>query len=271
MSLITISQNLGSGGKKIAKRVAEGLDLELYDDARLQKEAVKSGVHSEDLKHLDEKMPNLFDRILGTDPKVYIDVMESVVYDVSKQGRGVIIGHCSQMLLRDFTCALHVRINTSETKRIETLIRDQGINRENAAKLIAKSDRELTNFYRYAFEMDLSNPSLYDIVLNTTKLSDETAAKHIIELATSDEISTCSLSALDAMEKLAQKKKVEAALLRNNVNLRTLEIDVHETGKVSVSGLASSKLNAERIPEMIRAVPGIEEVASSIVVVANGF
>jgi cytidylate kinase len=271
MPLITISQNLGSGGKAIATLVANGLDLELYDDARLQTEALKSGVRSEDLKHLGEKMPNLFDRILGTDPNVYIDVMESVVYDVSKQGRGVIIGHCSQMLLRDFNCALHVRINAPETKRIENLMRDQGITRENAAKLIDKSDRQLTSFYKYAYDLDLADPSLYDIVVNTEKLTDQTVANHIIELAGSDEISTCSLSALEAMEKLAQKKKVEAALLRNNISLHALEIAVHEKGRVSVSGLSSSKVAAERIPEMIRAVPGIEDVTSSIVVVANGF
>ena len=39
MSLITISWGMGSGGEEIARGVAEGLDLELYDDQRLLEEA----------------------------------------------------------------------------------------------------------------------------------------------------------------------------------------------------------------------------------------
>ena len=39
MPLITISQNMGSGGKKIAQPVAKGINLEFIDDAQLQKAA----------------------------------------------------------------------------------------------------------------------------------------------------------------------------------------------------------------------------------------
>ena len=72
------------------------------------------GVRSEDLKSLDETAPGLFDRILGKKPDWYLDIMEAVVYKVSRQGQGVIIGHGSQMLLRDFGCALHIRVHASQ-------------------------------------------------------------------------------------------------------------------------------------------------------------
>ena len=39
MPLITISRGIGCGGIIISRLVAEGLNLELFDDERLQKEA----------------------------------------------------------------------------------------------------------------------------------------------------------------------------------------------------------------------------------------
>jgi len=68
------------------------------------------------------------------------------------------------------------------------------------------------------------------------------------------------------MEKLAQKKKVEAEILRNDISLYMLDVDVQENGRVSISGLSTSRLDAERIPEIVRSVPGVEDVKSSIVV-----
>ena len=60
MSLITITQNLGSGGMAIARQVAEGLNIELYDDERLQAEALEMNIRSDMFRNLDKKKPGLF-------------------------------------------------------------------------------------------------------------------------------------------------------------------------------------------------------------------
>ena len=60
MSLITITRSMGCGGTKIASLVADELKLELYDDQRLQQEAINMGIRSEELESLDEKAPGFF-------------------------------------------------------------------------------------------------------------------------------------------------------------------------------------------------------------------
>jgi hypothetical protein len=122
MSLITISESIGCGGKAIAALVAKELKLELYDDRRLEEEAIQLGVQPEALKDLDEKAPGLFSRMFSDKPQVYLDLLQGVVYEVAKRGQGIILGHGSQVLLRDFGCALHVRIYGSESSRIEYLM-----------------------------------------------------------------------------------------------------------------------------------------------------
>ncbi len=54
MPLITISRRIGCGGMVIAQLVAEGLKIELFDDHRLQQEAIRMGLQPEDLKGLHE-------------------------------------------------------------------------------------------------------------------------------------------------------------------------------------------------------------------------
>lgn len=266
MSLITISQNLGSGGMAVARTVAEGLDLELYDDDKLQEEAVKMGIRSEDLKGIDEKMPGLFDRILGRKPEIYLDFMEAVVYEVSQRGQGVIIGHCSQMLLRDFGCAMHIFVHASQETRIRNLMEIQNVSRDVAFKLIRKNDQQRNGFFKYNFQMDLSDPSLYDLTINTEKIGNDAAAKFIIDLALSEEIKACSLTALESMERLSLQKKVHAALLQNDFELSYLNIDVPESGVVIIGGLVFAKEEQIKIVETAKEVEGVSDVQSEITV-----
>jgi cytidylate kinase len=271
MSLITITQNLGSGGMAIARQVAEGLNIELYDDERLQAEALEINIRSDMFRNLDKKKPGLFDRILGKNPDLYLNLMEAVVYEASRHGQGVIIGHGSQMLLRDFGCALHVRIHASMTQRIRNLMKTQNLSQESAEKLIRKSDIGRNGFFNFAFQRDLNDPSLYDLIINTEKIGNETATKFIIDLATSDEISTCSLTALVAMEKMSQTKKVEAVLLENDINLNMLYIEVPEKGKILINGLTTTQDEKDRISKAIRGMPEITDFQSNIEIASGGF
>ena len=110
MSLITISQDFASGGFAIAKKVAEELSLNLYNDDRLKEKALEIGVKYENLPGIEEKVPGFFDRLLRKSPGIYLDVLQEVVYRAAEQGEGIIFGHGAQILLRDFECALHIRI-----------------------------------------------------------------------------------------------------------------------------------------------------------------
>ena len=138
------------------------------------KEDVKSG--------LDEKAPGFLDRIFSRKPEIYLDCMEALVYEVAKKGEGIIIGHGSQMMLRDFECALHVHIYADEATRIRNLMNQRGMSEEAARKLIEKSDHEQEGFFRFAFHMDWTDPSLYDLVINTEQIGIDTAAKLLADM-----------------------------------------------------------------------------------------
>ena len=226
MPLITISRRIGCGGMVISRLVADGLKIELFDDHKLQQKAIEMGFRPEEFKELNEKAPGFLDRIFSRKPEIYLDCMEALVYEVAKKGEGVIIGHGSQMLLRDFECALHVHIYADEATRIRNLMKQKGMSEEASRKLIEKSDHEQEGFFRFAFHKDWTDPSLYDLVINTEQIGLDLAAKIIMEVAGSDQMKACSLTALEAMEKLSLKKRIHAALLENDMNLSLLHVEI---------------------------------------------
>ncbi len=261
MALITISQNFGSGGLEIARLAADKLDLELYDDPKLQMIALEAGIQPEDLASIDEKAPGWFDRILSHRPDTYLEFMESVVYEVARHGRGIILGHGSQMFLRDFDCALHVRIYAKEDSRIETIRKEQGLD---------AADARQQGFFRFAFHERWDDPSLYDLIINTEKLGVEASAATVIVAAQDQRINECSLTALDTMERMALTKQVEAELLKMDVDLKFLTIEAQSGGTVNISGLVVQEVLKKRISDIVRNLPGVDEVRNRVVTMPGG-
>ncbi len=270
MPLITISRSFGCGGMAIAKGVAEGLNLELYDDSKLQDEAVRMGLKSDEWKGIDENVPGLFDRIFTQKPDVYLDLLEAVVYEVAQKGQGIIMGHGSQILLRDFGCALHVRVYASEAFRIKHIMEQQGLNEDGARKMISKSDSQRGGFLRFSFHMDWNDLSLYDLVVNSEKLGTELTAQLIMESARSNNIKECSLTAMESMEKLSLSKQVEAAILKNGINLQRLHVEVQDKGVVQVEGWTDMEETKKQLVDVVNAVPGVSDAQFKVGVVVIG-
>ena len=264
MGLISLTSGMGCGAEEIGRRVAENLKLEFYDDRRLEEEAIKQGISPEDLSGFDEKAPGLLNRLFGQKPEIYLNLMHSLLYQVSSGGKAVLLGHGAPWLLQDFGCALHVCIYASNASRIQRLVDRRGLSPEAAEKLIQKSDSERSGFFQYAFQMDWNDASLFDLKINRDKLDKDLAVGIIIEAAQSEGIKACNLTALDAMERMSLAKRVEAALLRSKISLRELNIEVIERGVVQVSGWLSPFVSKTGLEEILRGVRGVSEVQLDI-------
>jgi cytidylate kinase len=264
MSLITITQTLGSVDPGTARQVAETLGVEFFDDNRLKKKAEELGVHSEDLKKLDEKTPGFLDRFFSTKPAAFLDYMESVVYEVARNGEGVIVDHGGPILLRNFDCALHVYIHASLNTRIVNLMEQHDLDTKTAEDLVRKNDNNKRNFFRYAFNLDWNDPSLYDLYINTDKLGSASTVKLITTAAKSDEAKACSLAALDAMNQMSLEKKLRGRILEENIDLTMLSLPFPEKNVVNVSGFTYSERDKNRLMEILNADSDVSEVRSQI-------
>jgi hypothetical protein len=197
---------------------------------------------------------------------VYLERLYSVIYELAKQGDAVFLGRGSHILLRDFPCALHVRVTASPETCIRTLM-SQGLSREAAARTIKRTDDERSAFVKFAFGVDWDSPERYDLVLNMDKLSVNLAASAVLQMARSPEITDASAEAIRSLGDMALTSRAEAALAEaalSHGSYSSLAISVLAPGKVRVSGsvdTAEQKAEAERV---LRTVKGVDAVENAI-------
>lgn len=75
----------------------------------------------------------------------------------------------------------HVRLTGSLPKRIERVQKLRGLTPEAAAKLIRNEDRGRERFVRAYFHARLDNEFLYDLAINTTRLTNDDATAMAFE------------------------------------------------------------------------------------------
>ncbi len=266
MPLITITHNFGVDGKTVAQKVAQKIGVEVFDNQKLQSIIAKKTWAKSTAYDFDQRAPGFWDRLRSQEPQLYLDTMEAAVYDIANQGDGVIIGHGSQMLLRDFDCAFHVRLACKFRLRVENLIALQDITSDEAEKLIARYDKNQRSFFTYAFQVDFDEPSLYDLILNLGKMNEETIAKLIVEALDSDDIRSCSFDALSSMKRMSQERKIHAELLGSNIDVSTIKVTVSDNGKALITGGTVSKAEKDKIATIVNNVDGISQVDNDLTV-----
>jgi cytidylate kinase len=270
MPLITITHAFGSEGVEVARRVSETLSCELFDDSRLKRLVQEKGISADEFNRLDERTPGYWASFFKSRPQIFVNILESVIYEAARKGEGVIVGHGSQVLLRNFDCAFHVRLFSPEGRRIDRLAAEKGLSRDAATRLLRSQDREQAGFFKFAFQMDMDDHALYDLVVNTRKLEPATAARIIADAARAEDLRSCSLHALETMERLSVEKKIRAALMEHRVDPSLVVVEVRGDGEAHVGGVSANDEDRQRVAAVVRAVPGVKNVVSEMEVVRGG-
>ncbi len=269
MYFVTISEMLGTKGTQIAQQVAKGLNYAYYSEAELLKFAEEMGFFV-DVKKLDEKGPPLFERFFSEKPRVYLDRLQSVIFEMAKKGNAVFFGKGSQLLLNSFNCALHVLVTGSMEKRVQQIMEEKRVDGEIAEKMIHRSDQDKRGFLRFAFEEDWLNPNLYDLVLNTDKLTIDSATKMIVEAAKSDGIKACGIDSMKLLEKLSLQRKVEAVFLEAGVESQHTFYDVEDGETVRIYGIVYSLQDKEALGKMMKGIKGVKKVTNNLTLFSGG-
>jgi cytidylate kinase len=262
MKWITVSRKTGTRGSELARRVASQLGYAFYDTKAINHMAQELGVLGS-VREVDERVPPLVRRVFSQRPMVDLERLYSVIYQLAQKGDAVFLGRGSHVLLRDFPCALRVRVTASPETCVRTYMA-QGLNRDAAARAVQRSDDERAGFLRFAFGVDWEDPARYDVVLNMDKLSLDLAVSTVVHLMRSAQIADASPDDLQALETRALASRADAALVAANVGGRyapMLFVSVVGPGTVRVSGqvdTAARRLEAEHVLRAVKGVAGVE-------------
>lgn len=117
------------------------------------------------------------------DDRAFRQAATHIIEDLAEAGDVLILGRGSQMILRDFPGATHVQLVAEESVRIGRVMEWEGLSEEDAIARIRDSIRGREAFHKKFWKVDVWDPRLYDLVINTSKLSFETAGDLIVGAA----------------------------------------------------------------------------------------
>lgn len=185
-SIITISRELGSGGKPIAYLLAKklGSPWQVFHKDIVEEIAHETALDSTLVEQLDEHhtsavrslIHSLFGKQMLT-MNSYFKHLLHVLASIGTRGNAIIIGRGANFL---FPTALKVRIISSMEDRIQSMVKYEHISAKEAKKQIEKSDQDRDIFIKELFQHDARKAHHYDIVIRTGKDIDVEAAVDVI-------------------------------------------------------------------------------------------
>ena len=210
--VVCISRMTAAGGEPIGHLVAERLGFRYVDDEVIALAAERAGLDPSVLEaeeHHKGLLARLMDALiappaesagyLGSGRSYYgadsapptathagglRRFIQSAIVEIAHQGRVVIVAHAASLALAREEDVLRVHVVASRETRINRLwVPNKLVSEEEYAKAIAESDRERQQYLARFYDIDHESPTLYDIVINTDRLTVDVAVVAVTTVA----------------------------------------------------------------------------------------
>ena len=268
MSIVAISRGTFSGGEAVAKSVANRLGYQCVSREVVLEAAWGYGVPAKDLATAMEKRPPLWERLAGV-RNTHIVLVQDALCQYARGGKLVYHGYLGHLFLPGIAHVVRARVIADVDFRINAAMEQQKIERKEATAYIEKVDKERRQWTRFLFDVEWDDPQLYDIVLNVSRMSVDTASEMIVRLAERPEFQATRESAT-AMEDLALRSRASAVLVTDARTKSAVLTVTAEDGVVTVTGTTQSPALIDAVPEVVRLVDGVKDVRSSVRLLREG-
>ena len=192
--VVSIGRQFGCGGRVVGQRLAEELGYDYYDKQLLVLAAKEIGFEPEVFEAVDEqpkssKFFQSFGEFISglnpTDSYMSDDNLFKVQSDVIRQLAAtrncVIVGRCSDYILRDYPNCFSVFLHAPIQDRIKRVCARMPIEQNKAEALIERNDRRRASYYNYYSNKQWGQASTYDMSLNVSRLGVEETVAEIID------------------------------------------------------------------------------------------
>jgi len=193
--IITISRQFGSGGREIGKKIADLLEIDFFDKELISLASKESGFCENIFEKADEAPSNsfLYSLVMGSNPvnslffknddlltndKLF-SIQSKVIKNIAKEKSCVIVGRCSDYILRDEENLTRVYFHSDYDSRTKRIMELYNLSEKEAKSSIAKADKRRKNYYNYYTGNEWSSLNNYDIIINTGKIGIDNSVKMV--------------------------------------------------------------------------------------------
>lgn len=265
MSVIAISQSVGSLGDEIGAEVARILSYEFVDREIVLKATerfAEGGMDFQQFEHVTEEKPTLWERFSEATQR-YMAYIEAILLELAARDNVVLSGRGAPFVLCKVRHALRVRITAPEGLRVSRVEHQQGLATDAALRFVRHSDQDRAARIRFLYHADWDDPLLYDLVLNTERLTAREAARLIQEGLQNERVRPTVDSRAEVMD-LSFTAWAKAALLAHPMTRRLQVSLVCEHGHVTISGMVEREEERKVAEEIVAKVPRVIGVRNEI-------
>jgi len=193
VAVVTLSRQYGAGGRRVAAAHAEALGFTFVDRELVEEAARRLGVDPEVARAMDERAPAIVEEIgmalaaatpgyglapvPDLDERALAEATRRVIVSLADAGNYVILGRGAQAALAYRPDAVHVSLVAEVQDRIRRVAEWQHVDEKEAAIRCERADSERAHYVRRFYGRDIRDPLLYDCVLNTSRLTVESAVE----------------------------------------------------------------------------------------------
>lgn len=197
--IISVGRQLGSGGRIIAKRLAEEFGCKFYDREVLNLAAQESGFSEEFFEKNDERK-GFLDQIFhmhvpfvsdssfydnGLSQENLFRLQSDAIRKAADESSCVFVGRCADYVLREHNNMVTVFITADMEERVANICRRHGCSAEEAGKIIADKEGTRSSYYNYYTGKTWGSSASYDLCINSSRLGVEGATKFVADFVRS--------------------------------------------------------------------------------------
>jgi len=263
MPVIALTQEMGSLAKDVALRLAEAGGLAVMRNEVVDNVAGRMQVPASLIRRIREGKAGLVER-LSTDRDQLALFTAEEVFAQAVRGNVVLRGWGATCLLRPVQHVVRVRVTRPFELRLAWLMEHLGTeDREAADNELRRSDAAHAARMNAQFGVTWGDPLLYDLVLNTERVSVEGCVEQILQLARRPEFQETDASRA-VLEGLALSARVRAALRANEASADVdVQVDARE-GNVSLSGIVANEGERAEAQRVATTVAGVGRVENNL-------
>jgi cytidylate kinase len=265
MSILALSDTVGSLGAEIGRATAATLGYEFADREIITKAAERFGGSLTELTHAAEEKPTLLDRFSEAQRR-YLAYIEAIILELAAHDNVVLVGRASPVVLRDVPHALRVRVTAPERVCAGRVEQQQGLTREAALTSVQQSDRERAARVRFFYHVNWDDPLLYDFVLNTERLTVDEGVPLVLDLLRSERFHATTVSRATVTDR-SLTAQAKAALLANPATRAQQIVVSSARGAISLTGSVPSEEQRKMVYETVVKIPGVTSVVNDVIVI----
>lgn len=186
--VITIGCEYGAGGPEIGKRIAEALDIKYYDRDLVDQVVEQIGVDRELVQKADTGNNVLYSFETQYGPR-YANLTNRVIYNqfevikkLAEKTSCVLIGRCSNYILRERKDCLNFFVYAPEEVRVQSVMEREAVGRKQAAELVRYHDEMLHARYKYMTGSYRGDRKGRHMMIDSSVLGWEITARYMLQM-----------------------------------------------------------------------------------------